>query len=115
MKKTTRPTKKRAGVRRWRHRRRPLTKARIAAIQRREFQTRYTLTCLYRGYDGALDRQLERAVGRKSVGSGMDMLIGMRDLDFEFRTEKQANRAVERVRGERIRGLRLMMSGRWRP
>jgi hypothetical protein len=48
------------------------------------------------GLDEALDREIEKAVGQTADGSGSG--LGMRDLDWWFKTIDEAEAAAERVR-----------------
>lgn len=73
----------------------------------------WAVECSYRGFDIDRDRAIEKAARTRSVGSGMSLVTGMRDLEFEFATEVQAKRAVERIKKTKMR-VRLWMRGRWR-
>lgn len=94
------------------HRRRRFTKKELAARAKRwardAFKTRHSLEVCYSGYDQTLDRIIEKAVGRPTEGSGMSMLTGMRDVRFDFKTEKSALAAAYRVK-KVARGMRFML------
>jgi hypothetical protein len=73
------------------------------------FKTRHSIEVSYRGgLDVARDRAITKAVGKPSEGSGMMMLTGLRDVRFEFKTERSALAAVYRVK-KAVRGVRFML------
>lgn len=59
----------------------------------------------YRGHDMAKDRELRKIAkryGGKDLGSGFDFSSGYRDMDFGFKTKREADKAeksINRVRG----------------
>lgn len=105
-------TPRRRGVRRGRRRIRRLTKKQLEARAKRwareTFCAHYSLEVIYWGFDVAKDRAITKAVGHASEGSGMLMLADLRDVRFDFKTERSALAAVRRVR-KAVRGVRFMM------
>lgn len=99
-------------MRRSRRRIRPLSpkrqKALAAALDRACFRSSYRLEVFYRGYDHEKDRAIEKAVGKNNLGSGMALVEDLRDLDFEFKTERSALAAAARVK-KAVRGVRFML------
>jgi hypothetical protein len=89
-----------------------MTKKQLAAVAKRwardAFKTRHSLEVCYAGYDHDLDRAIEKAAGVSREGSGMSMLTGLRDVRFDFKTERSARAAVRRVK-KVARGLRFML------
>lgn len=85
----------------------------------RTFRTKFTLECYYSGYDGRVDRAIEKAARIAAIGTGFAFGLDLRDLGFEYKTEKQALSAAKRVRAAvgklrpRVR-VRMMLSGTWR-
>lgn len=106
MKYERRPSKKKI------RRRDRLTKKQLIARAKRwardAFKTRHSLEVMYNGYDHDLDRAIEKAVGGEREGSGMSMLTGMRDIRFDFKTERSARAAARRVK-KVARGMRFML------
>ncbi len=74
-------------------------------LEREIFRDRFRLDVFGRGYD---DKDVESAVGKKRIGSGFDFETDLRDLEFEFRTERAAISASERVK-KAVRGVRCML------
>jgi hypothetical protein len=51
----------------------------------------------YKGHDVELDELLRRIIGGAAIGSGTEIRTMKRDLQFGFKTEKQARAAAARV------------------
>jgi hypothetical protein len=73
--------------------------------ERAIFRKRFRLEVFGRDYD---DVAIEKAVGRESVGSGTDLQTWLRDLEFEFSTERAALAAAQRIK-KTVRGTRCML------
>jgi hypothetical protein len=65
----------------------------------KEFAARLVVT-YKRGFDMSLDRRIEKAVGSKRLGSGFSFVDSVRDMDFGFRTVREAKRALTAVKRE---------------
>lgn len=92
--------------------RRRLTKKQLAVAakrwEREMFLTQHSLEVFYRGFDLATDRAIEKAAGGSREGSGMMVLMGLRDIRFEFKTERGALAAARRVK-KAVRGTRFVL------
>lgn len=98
-----RPSKKRPT----RRRRRP-TMRDWKRWERDSFRTRYDLEVFYRGYDRETDNAIEEAAKVPRESSCMMMATGLRDLRFEFKTERSALAAARRIK-KAVRGTRFML------
>ena len=88
---------------------RPPTKTQIKKEIRRLLKPQHQIECYYSGYDRDLDHEIERLVKRPSAGSGMHMIIGLRDISFDgFSSEAKALAAAKRVKAK-LRGVRVML------
>jgi hypothetical protein len=83
-------------------RRRLRTKKQLAAfakkLARDSFRTRHSVEVFYLGLDRTKDYAITKAAGRVLESSGMWLTVGLRDLHFEFKTEKSALAAVRRIK-----------------
>ena len=90
-----------------------MTKKQLAVAAKRWerdiFKAHYSIEVFYRGYDLEKDRAIDKAAGhRYREGSGMMMATGLRDIRFEFKTERSALAAVRRVK-KVVRGTRFVL------
>ncbi len=83
-------------------------KARAKEWERDTFKKRFDLEVFYRGLDGRKDKAVEKAARRPSEGSGMVLMSGLRDMNFEFKTEGSALVAAARIK-KAVRGVRCML------
>lgn len=77
----------------------------LSAADRAVFRSRYALDVYYRDRD---DVTIEKAAGVESSGSGMSFVSGLRDLEFEFKTERAALAAAHRIK-KVAPGVRCML------
>ena len=71
------------------------------------------------GLDHAIDRALEKAARKRSGGTGMWINVGLRDVEFDYRTLAQATAAADRIKAANIVGMDkkpviVMMRGFWK-
>lgn len=81
---------------------------RAAAASRRpnyELEVQYT-----GGHNVELDRQIAKLMCRPIAGSGMDLMSGVRDLQFLFGARRHAMLdAIERIRQLNVRRVRVFL------
>lgn len=75
-------------------------------LEREMFRNRFRLEVFSRS--AVEDKDIEKAVRRKSLGSGFDFRTDLRDLEFEFKTERAARAAAKRVK-KAVRGTRCVL------
>jgi hypothetical protein len=82
--------------------RKAVRRLRVVTRRRRRFKSfAARLVVTYkRGFDPSLDRRIEKAVGCHRLGSGFSFFDGVRDMDFGFRTVREAKRALTAVKRE---------------
>jgi len=63
-------------------------------------QREFSLVVRYTGHDKKIDKRIENAVKRPAIGSGYFFMTAERDMEFRFKVEHYARKAIERVRNE---------------
>lgn len=85
------------------------TEAEIKEAIRKTLQPSYRIICYYRGFNADLDAHLVKLARRPVSGSGNWLMLGLRDLAFDFKGRRGALKAAARIKEARIRGVYVMI------
>lgn len=90
----------------------PLTGARLKREVDKELAPRYRVACYYFGLDRKLDAKLAKLARRPNFDSGMFMRLELRDVNFTFKTWRQARTAADRIKAA-LPDVRVVVDGSW--
>jgi hypothetical protein len=91
-------------------RRRPLKKVPTIAEATGLFSTE--VLCVYRGHDPDIDAKVRKLARGRDMGSGMDLIRNVRDLNFSFPSEAKAVAAAKRIKRAHL-PVRVLVRGFW--